>query len=244
MRKQAQWAIAIASICAASMATAQAADIPAKRPAPAAVPVAAVVAVYDWTGFYLGLHGGGGWALSAWTDVSPPLPSQYEGEGTSSGWLGGGQLGYNFQAGAWVYGVEAQGSFANITGSRPSAAFRGLQNRSDIDMLGTLAGRVGLAQNNLLWFVKGGGAWADSDFDISGRLRAQWNQSRAGWLLGGGAEYGLTANWSIKVEYNYIDFGSETTKAIGCGSGCGFSEQVEQHVHVVMGGFNYRFPVR
>lgn len=227
-------------------ATAQAADIPVKRAAPAAAVVPVAVA-YSWTGFYVGAHAGGGWVENHWFDVTPPRPDRNEGSDTSSGWLGGGQIGYNLQAGALVYGIEAQGSFADITGSRRSAFFTSLRNHSENDFFCTLAGRIGFAQNNLLWFAKAGGAWTDSDFHIivrpSGRTLSRWSQSRAGWMLGGGLEYGLTPEWSLKVEYDYIDFGSETTNAISCGAGCQFNEKIEQRAHLVMGGINYRFPL-
>lgn len=245
MGKKAQCGFVFSAAFAALMTGAQAADIPVKRSVPAAAPVA--IAAYDWTGFYLGLHAGGGWALSHWFDVSPPRPDRDEGEGTAEGWIAGGQAGYNFQTGALVLGVDVQGSFAELSGSRRNAFFTGLQNHTDVNSLVTVAGRLGVAQNNLLWFAKAGAAWGDSDFLVttaSGGRFASWSQSRTGWMAGGGAEWGLTPNCSFKIEYNYIDFGSETTNAIGCGSGCGFSEQVDQRVHTVMGGFNYRFPVR
>ena len=228
---------------AAMTATAQAADMPVRRAAPAAAPVP-VVAVYDWTGGMSAPMSGGAWADSHWFDVTPLDPVRDEGADTGDGFLGGAQIGFNWQTGAFVIGAEVQGSLADLSGSRRSAFFRGLTNHTDVDSLVTVAARAGIAHHNWLWFAKLGGASANSDFRITGFQRTSWSQPREGWMAGGGLEYGLTPNCSIKIEYNFIDFGSDTTRGISCGQAAEFNEKVEQDVHVVMAGVNFRLPLR
>jgi outer membrane immunogenic protein len=238
----ARYSLIVGVASALVTANAQAADMPVKRAAPA-VAVAPVVVAYDWTGAYIGLHAGGGWVRSHFLDVTPPRPDRDEGKVSPDGFLGGGQVGYNFQTGTLVLGLEVQGSLGDLSGSSRSDFFRGLNIHNDVDSLVTVAGRAGIAQHNWLWFGKAGGAWGDSDFHFvvrsTGNGFGSASQSRSGWMVGGGLEYGITPNWSAKLEYNYIDFGSETTR-VAC---CRFTETVEQQVHVVMGGFNFRFPL-
>lgn len=242
----ARYSLIVGVVSALMSANAQAADMPVKRRAPVAT-VAPVVAAYDWTGAYIGLHAGGGWARSQFFDVSAPTITRRreEGDVNSDGFLGGGQLGYNFQTGPLVLGVEAQGSFAGLSGSSRDDVHSFLQIHSDIEWLATLAGRAGIAHDNWLWFGKVGVAWADSSFRFvtvpAGRSFVSHSAVRVGWMVGAGVEYGLAPNWSAKIEYNYLDFGSETW-AVLCP--CPFGQREDQREHLVMAGFNFRFPAR
>jgi outer membrane immunogenic protein len=121
-----------------------------------------------------------------------------------------------------------------------------------VDSLGTVALRLGYAVDRILFYAKGGGAWAHDRFSItdipSGITYARFDQSRWGWMAGGGVEYGVTSNWSMKVEYNYMDLGTERTNNIVCGPNFGctgpggtFNQDVRQRIQVVKGGINYRF---
>ena len=180
-------------------ATAQAADMPVRRAAPAAAPVP-VVAVYDWTGRVcrrpcrVGL---GRQPLVRCHAVRFPRQGlrrrrrhRRRISRRRTDWL---QLA-NGRARALAPRRRAASPI--FPGRRRSAFFRTLTNHTDVDSLVTLAGRAGIAHHNWLLFAKVGGAWADSDFRITGVQRARWSQSRDGWMAGGGLEYGVTPNWS------------------------------------------------
>jgi outer membrane immunogenic protein len=243
----------------ASLATgAYAADMAVKaRPAPPPPPV------FSWTGFYVGLHGGGDWFSKDWFEPATPInvgcagcPGP-AGNHTASSWLAGGQIGFNYQAGMWLVGVEADGSWTDLKATSPLVPLPiVLQINSKTDAFGTIAGRVGVTANQALFFVKGGGAWAHDRFFTSGTPGGPFpgpqgvplqsaDDTRWGWMVGAGIEYAFTNNWSVKAEYNYLDFGTRTetlqpvpANCPGCGA---FQYDVRQHIDVVKVGFNYRF---
>jgi outer membrane immunogenic protein len=145
----------------AMTASASAADLAARPYTKAPSPM--IAAVYDWSGFYIGLNGGGGWSGKCWDIVTnilgaPVIPPVSEGCHTASGAVAGGQFGYRWQAGAWVFGVEAQGDWADLSGSNgPSLLVGGGgSNRSKIDAIALFTGQVGYAWDNVLLYVKGG----------------------------------------------------------------------------------------
>ena len=137
-------------------APAMAADL-AAAPYAKAPPV--IAAGYDWSGFYIGANGGWGTSHKCWNLTSvvqgvPLVPNINEGCHDASGGTAGGQIGYRWQTGAWVFGLEAQGNWANFRGSNPSLATLGLTtNRTTIDALGLFTGQVGYAVNNTLFYV-------------------------------------------------------------------------------------------
>ncbi len=200
-------------------APALAADLPARTYTKA--PMVAPVAVYDWTGFYIGAHGGGAWGNSNWLNTASNgnlgfypdlLPGDRNGH-RISGALGGGQVGYNFQSGAFVFGVELSGSAADVKGSSISQPGPfSLQDdvfTTKISSLFLASGRVGYAANNWLLYVKGGYAGASvktSAVDTAGATTGAgfartWH---GGWNVGAGVEYGITPNWSVALQYDYI----------------------------------------
>jgi outer membrane immunogenic protein len=151
-------------LLAFTAAPAVAADLPAKvyTKAPAVVPP-----LYNWSGFYIGINGGGGFAHDCWTNTSvlgvPTVPRVSEGCHDASGGMVGGQIGYRWQSANWVFGVEGQGDWADFTGSNlssPVATLLGVSaiNQSKVDAIGLMTGQVGYAWNNVLWYVKGGAA--------------------------------------------------------------------------------------
>ena len=136
------------------------------------------------------------------------------------GFIGGGQIGFNYQAGMVVFGVEGEGSWSNINGSsRTSASLSPgtfVDTDRDLKWLTTVAGRLGIANNNWLFYAKGGWAWGKLTSDSvttngAGAIIAISTSStnRNGYLLGAGVEYGFAPNWSLKIEYNFVDFGTE-----------------------------------
>ena len=125
-------------------------------------------AIYDWSGFYVGLNAGGGSSHNCWDTTNvlgcSHLPAAAKAATMRPARLAGGQIGFRWQSGSWVFGVEAQGDWANLKGSNasiPVAALLGvpaLTNQTKIDAIGLFTGQVGYAWNNVLFYVKGGGA--------------------------------------------------------------------------------------
>src|SRR5213080_84360 len=149
-------------------APAAAADL-AARPYTKAPP-APIAAVYDWSGFYIGANGGWGSSRKCWDFVDPVLGPIAEGCHDATGGTAGGQLGYRWQAGTWVFGLEGQGNWADFRGSNVSLAFPGFVNTSKIDAFGLLTGQIGMAWNNVLLYVKGGGAVTGDRFTVNTTL--------------------------------------------------------------------------
>lgn len=215
-----------------------AADMPVKAPAYRVAPVP----MYNWTGFYVGVNGGGVWGHSSWQYVVSGNTAGHN----NSGGLVGGTVGYNYQfPEKWLLGIEADWGWAGVNGSAscPSAAF---SCETKIDSIGTLRGRAGYAMNEWLFFVSGGLAWdhakvqtvniAGTATPTSGTAtngETKWN---AGWTVGGGVEWGFLPNWSLKVEYLYADFGAHSY--IVDNSLAVDSRQTE---NIVRAGVNYRF---
>jgi outer membrane immunogenic protein len=197
-------------------ATAQAADIDVSPR-----PVAPMVMIYNWSGFYVGAHGGGAWGKSNWlnTASSAPLglyPDLVPGDPNGhniSGWLAGGQMGYNFQSGALVYGLELSGSAADLKGSSISQAGPfSLQDdvfATKITSFFLASARLGYAADNFLLYVKGGYAGAHvktSAVDVGPPSTGSGYDQRwhHGWNVGAGVEFGFTPNWSLALQYDYI----------------------------------------
>jgi outer membrane immunogenic protein len=213
-------ALAAATV-ALGVTAASAADL-GQRPVYKAQP--APVAIYNWSGFYIGGHAGYAWGREEITDNITGVTGATD----PSGFLAGAQVGYNWQVGQWVFGIEGDWSWTNADGS---TAIPGAIVTSEHNWYGTATARLGYAVDNWLWYVKGGAAWADADYSIAG---VSVGETRSGWTIGGGLEYGLTPNWSAKLEYNYLDFGKDSIAApIGV--------QADTQVHLFKAGLNYRF---
>jgi outer membrane immunogenic protein len=183
-------------------APAVAADLPARTYTKAP---AYVASVYDWTGFYIGINGGWGQSRDRRLDPFGTLLSSYNANGGTVG----GQVGYRWQTGAWVFGLEAQGNWADISGSTAVVGVPAITLRSKTDALGLFTGQVGYAMNNALLYVKGGASITDRRYQFvttgGGLVLADTGyQTRLGGVVGGGVEYGFTPNWSAALEYDHI----------------------------------------
>jgi outer membrane immunogenic protein len=188
---------------------AAAADLPArpwdKAPPPMVSPM------YDWTGFYAGFNGGGGWARKC-RDLTP-VGLGSDGCASTTGGVAGGQLGYRWQAGTIVFGLEGQGDWAGLSGSNVGLT-SGLIDRSRLNSFGLFTGQLGLAWNNALFYLKGGAAFTNSRYDFltpAGVTLASASATRWGGTAGFGFEYGFTPNWTFALEYDHIFVDSMTT---------------------------------
>jgi outer membrane immunogenic protein len=241
MMKSAFGALSLATI----VTQANAADL-AARPYTKALPM--IAAVYDWSGFYIGINGGGGSSHNCW-DLVVPAGIIPQGCHDSTGGTVGGQIGYRWQAANWVFGLEGQGNWADFSGSNATPVggnpFGGLTDRSRIDSFGLITGQIGYAWNNVLVYVKGGGAVVNDKYDAldpaaGGAVFASSDETRWGGTVGAGLEIGFAQNWSIGAEYNHIFLDSHDVTLTSAGVVAG-TERIRQDVDMGLVRLNYRW---
>lgn len=192
-------------------------------------PPSVVTQAYNWTGFYLGLNGGGGWGDSHW---------QGAGHTDLSGGQVGGTAGYNWQLGRTVLGLEGDIDWNHLQGTNlsPSCPGTGGSCSTTETWLSTLRGRAGYAFGGVLPYVTGGLAVGNIEAAAPGL--AGGTNTNAGWTVGGGVEFALPGNWSAKAEYLHVDLGD-----FNCGTNCGGApdENVSMRENVFRAGVNYHF---
>jgi outer membrane immunogenic protein len=227
----------LAALSLVSSHAAFAADMPVKA-APTAIP-------YSWTGFYVGATAGYVFGSSQHCDTVAFCTSAFDVNGAA----GGATLGYNWQAANWVYGLEADFSFAGAKGTTltipPPFGFNcGTPNcYTNLDWFGTVRGRVGPAFGNWLPYLTGGFAYGQLNAGLSSAFAPTTSATavRGGWTLGGGVEYALAPlHWSVKLEYLYLhldDLFYDTAQVCGRLS----CTAVHNNFNVVRLGVNYRF---
>lgn len=183
-----------------------------------------MAAYSDWSGFYIGVNGGYGWAQDDHQNLTsgggyfsdfvtgPAFPNTQR--ISPSGAVYGGQFGYNWQAANWVFGLEGQFDGADLKRTDDSIYFPGVTAlRAKIDAFGTITGRIGYAFGNVLPYIRGGYVAArfnTTDFDTMNPTTLSHRDWRSGYTVGAGLEWKLVPNWSVAVEYAYMDFGSES----------------------------------
>jgi outer membrane immunogenic protein len=234
-------ALALAAV-AAFTGSAMAADLAARAPLYKAPPP---VAIYNWTGFYIGVNGGGGWSNTDQYDSVLPSGLFTGPHQKGSGGFAGGTVGYNYQINNFVLGIEGDADWANIGSSVVGGALCGplFTCSANDSFLGSIRGRAGIAANNWLFYATGGAAFSQfkyrTFFTATGAdFAAPFNTSPVGWVAGAGVEYGLTPNWSIKGEYSYYGFGAQQAP-----TGTLTTNPVNTHtdIQVAKFGVNYRF---
>lgn len=186
------------------LSPALAADLPYAKAAPA------VSSVYDWTGVYVGGFGGGGFGNHNYTNANGPTGfANYTVNYNSTGSIGGGEVGYNWQSGNYFTGVEADAFWSGIKGGDASQAL-GVVDQSNLRWGGTLRARGGIAVDRLLLFFTGGWAFGDIQHTstVPGVAIDQFTNHRNGLAAGGGIAYAITNNILGKLEYRYYDFGT------------------------------------
>lgn len=228
---------------------------------------AAVAAPFSWTGFYVGAQLGG---LGAFSDVDDPRGSSIFGNpNVATGAFAGGQVGYNYQSGMVVYGVEADVAFPQVEGTSTCSSLSGQFINSNckvgINAFGSLTGRIGLAlgpDGQSLIYGKGGAAWSSGGVSMitNDSARGQFGNpftrghsdlNQWGWTLGAGAEQALSGGWSVKAEYDYANFGKQTISLLPSEYMSGTGAAIEavpareghlsQDMHLFKLGLNYRF---
>jgi outer membrane immunogenic protein len=213
-------AVACVGLWALAGGAAGAADLPPYyQPGPAYNPI------YTWTGFYVGINGGGGWGSSQWDALN---------SFDVSGGLIGGTVGYNWQFGQAVVGAEGDIDWSGIKGTTTVLCPGGCETRNK--WLATARGRLGLAFDRFLPYVTGGLAFGDINATVP--ILPGGSISNAGWTVGAGLEVGLVSNVSLKAEYLYVDLGN-----FNCGLNCGLApgSNVSFTTSVFRGGANLRF---
>lgn len=256
------------SAAAAVMASgsAFAADLPSRTEAPPA-PYIAPPPIFTWTGFYIGVNAGASFGSGNNNDfVSHGFSSgapgtRYVSSGNNdTNFTGGGQVGYNWQAGPLVYGLEADfdylGSQHGSIGV-PSGAhtpYFVAVNGNNNNYLGTVRGRLGYAVDRALFYVTGGLAYGGSAgggsvtyYPSSGgpyAYTSSGNNSNVGYAVGGGVEYAFTPNWTARVEYLYVNRGNKTltyAAPVGAPSGTYFVSSRKTADNLLRVGVNYKF---
>jgi outer membrane immunogenic protein len=256
----------------AAIGSAAAADLP---PAPSYKAPPPATVVYGWTGFYAGVNGGYGWDQSSAAFSGSPniaieftagvLPSSLSPH--PKGWLGGGQMGYNWQfAPAWLAGLETDLDGASIKGaasvSPTGSGFPDLFTTTisaSTKWLGTTRARLGyLPTSSVLLYVTGGVAYGEtqvgfntSEFTFGGNClaglrcaNASVSSVKAGWTVGGGIEGMIAPNWTVRAEYLYVDLGSQSVSATPIGVPPGLVTLTASHTfleNIVRVGVNYKF---
>jgi outer membrane immunogenic protein len=209
--------------------------LPGYMPAP--------VPVFTWTGFYAGLNLGGGTATATSTD--PTFGGSSSGD--ASGVIAGGQIGANYQTGAFVWGIELDGQGSWQSKTTNSNLFGVAFSETDsIPWFATLRGRLGYTfMPGWLVYATAGGAWIDAKATLTASVpgfsaSTGWETSHGAWTAGFGVESAINRNWSWKIEYLYVDTGTFSTNVNPFGLG---SFPLNMRIQDSIGriGVNYRF---
>jgi outer membrane immunogenic protein len=236
------------SLLLAMAASAVAADLPSEKGPPVYTPPPPPP-VFSWTGVYIGAQVG-----YAWNNSSNPYDETFgfalPNESNGGGVIGGGHVGYNYElggfglgSGGFVVGLEG-----DVNGSSQSATgvdgvdylgVVGYTTRKDVDA--SIRGRIGYAWDRVLIYGTGGGAWGNfrtTYYDNLGDFDGAFNHGRFGWTVGGGIEYAIDNNWSVRAEYRYSDYGHITDFAATT-----TGDLISQHIrdNRVQAGFSYKF---
>ena len=227
--------LAAAAITVGAVAPAAAADLPARAPAIYSKAPAMVEAAYDWSGFYAGINGGGATGNIDWNEDG----FGDEGSHNASGGTAGGQIGYRWQMSSLVFGLEAQGNWADFAGSNISLQ-TGLQNQTKIDSFALFTGQIGYAWDRALFYVKGGAAMTDNTYNVftgpGGGLVDNASETRWGAAVGVGFEYAVAANWSLGFEYDHLFMGNNDVIFVS-----GTGDHINENADIFTARLNYKF---
>jgi len=226
---------------AIAASAAQAADLPSRRIAPAPVPMIAAIPVFTWTGFYVGVNAGYGWDTNSNNTVFVPGVGYVSNSGSNGGFVGGGQVGYNYQMGMFVLGAETDIQYADL-GHNNNGYYAGANygNHNSGNWFGTARVRAGVAFDRALIYATGGFAYGDiggrgAYYDPALGYYGGGSSTNTGWTVGGGVEYAFTNNLTAKVEGLYVNLDSGHNDYLGYGN------RNNSEFGVVRAGLNYKF---
>jgi outer membrane immunogenic protein len=184
---------------------------------------------------------GGAWAHVEVTDVDTGATAS----GGNSGFAGGGQIGCDYQWGAWVVGFR---DMLDATSLSSSTTFSTIPFTGTVDSrtrwFDTLTARGGyLVTPQVLLYAQGGAAWTNTDitFNSAGSQVGELSNNRTGWTLGAGVEWMFAPHWSVFAEYNFMGFGTQSATFTGCGGTCVVNANAKADVQDVLAGVNYKF---
>jgi outer membrane immunogenic protein len=222
--------LATAAIAVGAAAPAAAADLPARAPA-----YSVVEAAYDWSGFYVGINGGGATSSIDWNEDG----FGDEGNHNASGGTVGSQFGYRWQMSSLIFGLEVQGNWADFSGSNISLQ-TGLQNQTKIGGFGLFTGQIGYAWDRALFYVNGGAAVTDNTYNVftapGGSVIDGASETRWGAAVGVGFEYAVAPNWSLGFEYDHLFMGNNDVMFVS-----GTGDHINENVDMFTVRVNYRF---
>jgi outer membrane immunogenic protein len=243
-------------VAASALATAASA---ADLPVPATPPAAYRPVIYDWSGFYFGANVGGTWGNDTVTTTTTTAlqPAGTVTKVSPMGVIGGGQVGVNAQFSSFVVGAEGMWDWTSLTGQHSTAsaflANTAEQSTVSATWLAAVTGRAGFAVNDFLFYAKGGAAWMRSDHTqtVTGAGGAFITQTiitdtRSGFTVGAGGEFGMTENLSARLEYDYFGFGTRNYNftqiaTVQNGPTGVLPVSEKSSVQMVVVGLNYRF---
>jgi outer membrane immunogenic protein len=209
---------------------------------------------YNWAGLYVGGHLGGSWSNETWTNTANTTlfgdlnPGQGFGQ-RGAGVFGGGQLGYNWQASNYVFGLEGTISGIDNHGSLVNTVFglgRDDQFSWRTNWMATVTARAGIAVNNNLFYAKGGYAGVNSQLAVvdvvppfvGAGSNSKWHN---GWTAGAGWEYGITRNWIVGLEYDYAAFQTKSYQLGSAATGVYSFDAKPRDVQSAVARLSYKF---
>jgi outer membrane immunogenic protein len=240
MRKRTLTLLAAAAIGLTASQVASAADLARRAPPPAPAYVPPAPLPYLWTGCYVGGNIGGAWSNIDVTNVATGGSVS----ASNSGFAGGGQIGCDYQAGAWVFGFRdmLDGTSLSKSATLATVPFTGTVD-SHTHWFDTLTARGGyLVAPNVLLYAQGGAAWTNTDitfFNGAGTQIGEFSNNRTGWTAGGGVEWMFAPHWSVFAEYNFMGFGTRSAAFPACGGNCVLSAKA--NIQDALVGLNYKF---
>ncbi len=237
----------VSSVILASVA--MAADLPSEKGAPVYAPPPPV---FSWTGVYIGGQVGYEWGDSHNTYFGPLGGFLANGHHNDEGVVGGGHVGYNYQLGGLGLGLGTGGFVVGIEGDVNGASYDGtggllagvIQRHDNTEFDGSIRGRVGVAFDRALLYGTGGVAFGSIRNTASNLVTGGFDSAttgRVGWTVGGGVEYAIDNNWSVRVEYRYTDYGTFGFNLFNSTGGILVTDRVHDTDNRVQAGFSYKF---
>jgi outer membrane immunogenic protein len=217
---------------------AMAADLPSTKGPPVYAPPPPPV--FSWTGVYIGGQMGYEWGNDFTQErfTATGVPDGFFQSFSNDGVVGGGHIGYNYQISQFVFGVEGDVNGSGVRGGYTLANGNGTNSRSDIQA--SIRGRIGFAFDRVLIYATGGGAYADFEHTyFTPAVGESFHNGRVGWTVGGGIEYAIDNNWSVRAEYRYSDFGSFTNASTVAFPGFSYTHHPRENLAQI--GFSYKF---